>query len=472
VRLFEPLISRTDGPPADQYPAMSFDQWVQFTVGGNSYRLPVDTTLPGQQAEPIGNSFEGYAAGGLFGNGVIFGLVSKRVEVFSQARFQFQNFNKGRPSTFFGGPDLGILERPWPGGTTADLLALMLLHVDLAGNSYVTTLDGQLVVMRPDWVDILLRERIYVDPSGATSGVVGWEKAGYAYYHGGKGQTSRPVLFLPDEVAHFIDKPDPLASYRGMSWLTPVVREIQTDSELTRYKLRYLENSATPNLAVSLAKEVTPEQFSKFVELMDAKHEGVDKAGKTLYTGGGADVTVIGASLKDLDLKSVQGAGETRLAQAAGVPPVVADMSEGMQGSSLNAGNFGQARRKFADTTLAHLWGAVAGSLEVLVPAPQSGTRLWTDSRDIPFLHEDQKDRAEILATQLNAIEAGVRAGYVPDTVVAAVDANDLTLLEHTGLFSVQLQPPMTEQQQADATGDVAAEPSPDDEVADEPATV
>jgi hypothetical protein len=89
---------------------MSFDQWVQFTVGGNSYTLPINTTLPGQTAEPIGNSFTGYASGGLFGNGVIFGLTSKRVDVFSQARFQFQNFRAAPP------PSSGArISRCWSG---------------------------------------------------------------------------------------------------------------------------------------------------------------------------------------------------------------------------------------------------------------------------------------------------------------------------------------------------------------------
>jgi hypothetical protein len=39
------------------------------------------------------------------------------------------------------------------------------------------------------------------------------------------------------------------------------------------------------------------------------------------------------------------------------------------------------------------------------------------------------------------AIESGIRGGYKPDSVVKAVTTGDLTLLEHTGLFSVQLQP-------------------------------
>jgi hypothetical protein len=229
-----------------------------------------------------------------------------------------------------------------------------------------------------------------------------------------------------------------------MSWLTPVIREIQADGAATAHKLAFLENAATPNLAVSLPKEVTPQQFDEFVELMSSKHDGPQFAGKTLYTGGGADVTVIGADMRQLDFKVTQGAGETRLAAAAGVPPTVAGLSEGMQGSSLNAGNFGQARRQFADMTLSNLWRNAAGSLEVLCPPPP-GSRLWYDTRDIPFLREDMKDAAEIQQSQANTIRQLIDAGYTADTVVKAVNNSDWSLLTHSGLFSVQLQAPGTE---------------------------
>ena len=62
----------------------------QYSFNGNTYQLPVQTTLPGQKAEAIANSFEGYIHGGLAANGVIFGLASTRMRVFSEARFQFQ----------------------------------------------------------------------------------------------------------------------------------------------------------------------------------------------------------------------------------------------------------------------------------------------------------------------------------------------------------------------------------------------
>ena len=434
MKLLAPLARRSDPE------RLSMGEWLaqataSYSVGGNAYTLPVKTTMPGQKAERVEGTFEGYVAGGLQSNGVIFNLASVRMRVFSEARLMWQQLRAGRPGDLFGSADLAVFERPWAGGTTGDLLSMMMLHADFGGNAYVVRAGDGLALLRPDWVDILLGDRHL--PTGE---VIGRVKAGYAFFPNGD-RDAPPTYLASDEVAHFAPQPDPLASFRGMSWLTPVVREIQADNAATSHKLAFFENAATPNLAVSLPKEITPQQFDEFVETMDAKHKGVKDAYKTLYTGGGADVTVIGADMRQLDFKVTQGAGETRLAAAAGVPPTVANLSEGMQGSSLNAGNFGQARRQFANMTMSPLWRNAAGSLEVLTKPPQ-GARLWYDARDIPFLKEDQKDSAEIQSARSVAIRQLVDSGYVPETVVQAVLADDFSLLKHSGLFSVQLQAP------------------------------
>ena len=426
----------------------SFDWWVEqymatWKTGGNTYTQPFQTTIPGEKAAAIAHTFSDYLNGGYAGNGVIFGLASVRMRVFSEARFMFQRLRDSRPGDLFGTADLSLLERPWPGGTTGDLLSAMLLHADFAGNAFVVRSGNQLVLLRPDWVQIMLGERTYTtDIQEASLGT--YATVGYTYYPGGITPNSRPVYFNVDEVCHFMPQPDPRAPYNvGMSWLTPVIREIQADGAATSHKLKFFENAATPNLAVALPKEVTPAQFLDFVDAMDEKHSGAQNAYKTLYTGGGADVTVIGTDMRQLDFKVTQGAGETRLAQAAGVPPVVAGLSEGLQGSSLNAGNFGQARRQFADTTLSNLWRNVAGSLERII-RPPADARLWYDTRDIPFLREDEKDEAEIQATQAQTIKAVIEAGYDPDAVLLAVTNLDWTMLQgkHSGMYSVQLQAP------------------------------
>jgi len=161
-----------------------------------------------------------------------------------------------------------------------------------------------------------------------------------------------------------------------------------------------------------------------------------------LFLGGGADVNVVGANLRDLDFKVVQGAGETRIAAAAGVHPVIVGLSEGLQGASLNAGNFSQARRQFAEGTLSTLWRNVASSFELILAPPRDNSCLCIDTRDIPFLRQDQTDAAAIQQQRAATISSYITAGFTPESAVAAAVAQDETLLVHTGLYSVQLQPP------------------------------
>jgi hypothetical protein len=440
--------SRAPAAPTAQRAILSpwLQQYLATGMLPYGYQPGYITSWGEQTAEPIGEGFAGYAVAGHGGNAVVWAIERFRLAVFSEARFQFQQLRKGRPGDLFGAEQLALLERPWAGGTTGDLLTRMLLDADLAGNSFWVLLDGELVRLRPDWVEIVLADRR--DSDGMR---VGYRKVGYFYYEDGK-LGGKPAVFLPGEVAHFAPTPDPLATYRGMSWLTPVLREIQADTEATRHKLKFFEHAATPNLAVSLPAEVSADQFRDFVELMDANHQGTDNAYRTLYTGGGADVTVIGADMRQLDFKVTQGAGESRLAAAGGVHPAIVPLSEGLQGSTLNAGNLGAAKRIVADATLRPLWRNAAGSLEVLLPPP-TGARLWYDDRDVAFLREDAKDAAEITQLQAATIRQLVEAGFTPESAKAAVLAGNMDLLVHSGYLSVQLQEPGTKPPAAGGAG-------------------
>lgn len=439
MKLLAPLLRRSDSTEA-RYTVEDYATWLAQSMGwgsfgyqGSQYPLGVNTTVPGGKTEPIENNFSGLVSHGLKGNGIVWTCCAVRLEVFSQARFKFRKFNDGRPGRVFGTNALAPLEEPWPGGTTGQLLARMILDADSAGNFYGARTDDGIVRLRPDWVDIIL------EPLRIGAGQIGYRRVGYLYYEGGT-RGGEPAVLFPDEVCHFAPKPDPMASFRGMTWLTPIIREVMGDTAYNRHKVSFIDNAATPNLAVSFAKEITPDQFKTFVDAMDAAHRGPQNAGKTLYTGGGADVTVVGADMHQLDFKVVQGAGETRIAAASGVGAVIAQFSEGMQGSSLNAGNYAASRRRFGDVTMRHLWQEACGTLAQLVNVPR-GAELWYLG-DIPFLQEDAKDAADIEQIKAATIRQLVDGGFEPTSVVDAVDAQDMTLLKHTGKLSVQLQEP------------------------------
>jgi hypothetical protein len=163
---------------------------------------------------------------------------------------------------------------------------------------------------------------------------------------------------------------------------------------------------------------------------------------KTLHLGAGADATVVGNSFEQMSFKTTQGTDETLICAASGVPAVLVGVSEGL--ASATYSNYAMARRKFGDAWARPQWGSFAASMETLVVPNDPTERLWVDERGISFLREDRKDEVAIDQIQAQTIEALVRAGFKPDSVVDAVTSGDLARLmgQHTNLFSVQLQAP------------------------------
>lgn len=410
---------------------LSLDDYISLVYNGSNYGIPLTQTIPGEKTEEVGRDFVGLVDGAYKRNGIVFACLMVRQLLFQEARFKFRRYQSGRPGEYFGSPALLPLERPFPNGTTGDLLARAIQDVDLAGNWYGVRLDG-IRRLRPDWVTIVLGSKYDSDHAALAPDV---EVAGYVYDPPG----GKTAVYLPEEVAHFAPYPDPAANFRGMSWLSPVVREVMSDQSATTHKLKFFEQGATPNMVVKFDPAVDQDKVKAWIEMMEDRIGGSANAYRTLYLGGGADATVVGSSMKDIGFKDVQGAGETRIAAAAGVPPVVAGFSEGLQAATYS--NYSQARRRFADGTMRPLWRNFAGSVASVIRVPPR-SELWYDDRDIPFLREDENERANIQQTEATAIKTLVEAGYDPDSVVDAVVAGDFTRLNHTGLTSVQLLPP------------------------------
>lgn len=421
-----------------RYGDPSFQAFVDSYLNyqGGIYQPSFTTTYGQLNIEPVTETFAGYVQGAYRANGIIFAVSMARARPFSEVAFKFRRRGQaGGGNDLFGTRALDILDTPWPGGTTQSLLLRAEQDVTAGGTAFWVRESGlgvdRLRRLRPDWCEFVLT----APPDKAVRSDI----VGIKYTPGGAWSNVEPELFTLREATFWAPIPDPEAEYRGMSWLTPVIRELQADRAATEHKLKFFQNAATPNLAVSLKETVSPEAFSQFVREMNEASVGVDNAYKTLYTGGGADVTVIGADLRQLDFRSTQGAGETRIAAAGGVPPIIVGLSEGLAAATYS--NYGQAKRAYSDLFLRSQWRSFCGAMSPIIDVPADAT-LWYDPRDVAFLREDAEDLANIQATQAGTINTLITAGYTPDSVVTAVLAEDFSLLEHSGLMSVQLTPP------------------------------
>lgn len=414
--------------------SLTFQDWLDLMISPFGFNL--STTIRGDREE-IGNNFPGYVAGAYKSSGVVFAIERIRMAVFSEASFMWRQRRSGRPGDLFSTAALELLRHPWHGGTSGDLLARAILDADLAGNHYAVRLEDSIKRLRPDWVSIVIgSDNAELDPSEDPNA----EIIGYAYHPGGKNSQSPVITYEADQIAHFAPIPDPLANYRGMSWLTPVLRDIEADKATTVHKSQFFENGATPNMILT-HPPMDEERFRKTINLFRETHEGATNAYKTLHLVSGTDANVVGKDFQQLEFAATQGKGETRIANASGIHPTLLGLSEGMAGSSLNAGNYAAARRSTVDTVFRPLWRDLCGSYETIMPPPAMA-ELWVDLRDVAFLREDQKDAAQIEQIKAQSIRQLIDGGFDPASVVAAVTSGDMRLLTHTGMLSVQLQTP------------------------------
>lgn len=408
------------------------DGWDGWGGLGPASGAAVLTTTYGMNGnEPIlpqlmSSTMQAYA-----GNSIVFGAILARLSLFSEASFAFRDLSDKH---LFGSNELDgrrltalrKLEQPWPNGTTGELLARMVQDIDLAGNAYVWDAGDQLVRLRPDWMTII--SELVSDPLGRQYRKV----VGYYFEPPQSAVEAGPAqYFTVEEIAHWSPIPDPWANFRGMSWLTPVIREVAADNAMTGYKIQYLENAASPNLLIKYKQKLAQGTAARIQQQVEARHGGVDNAFKTMVLDEGADTTVIGNSFEQMNFATVQAAGENRILIASGVPGIVIGSKEGLMAATYS--NYEQAMRRFADVTMRPLWRSVCACLSQLVAVP-AGARLWFDVSDIAALRQGEKERADTLLVQAQAIAELCRFGFDPGSAVAAISSASMEQLTHTGL--------------------------------------
>lgn len=356
-------------------------------------------------------------------NSILHAVINARAKVFSEVRFAWR---RNRDGNLFTTGDLTLLERPWPGGTTSDLLTRMIQHADLTGNAYVYRATDDAVQL--------------LDPTKVQAVGDGTRKIGYRFWPDGIDNGSFRSLNL-EEVAHWAPIPHPAAEFLGVSWVSVVQTELRTDLKMMRHQEKFFDQGATPNLWLKVEGRLSSDTASKLRDEFDRRYAGFENAWKIPVLDGGADLRAVGSSAVEMDYINVQKSTEARIASAGGVPPIIIALKAGLDASTYS--NYAMAMRAFADHTIRPLWNSAAAALDQIVDTP-GGSVLWYDDRNVAALRQDAKLEAEVQQIKAQAIRTYLDAGFDPDTAVQVVASGDLNQLvgQHSGLFSVQLQEP------------------------------
>jgi len=407
TRLLDRMLSRRD---------------VGYWEGLASGAAILTTSYGSPDREQLLPQFTDWARRAYSTNGVVFSAMLIRMLLLSEAVFQWQALDDKH---LFGNPSLGILEHPFGDFShSGELIVRMEQDSGLAGNAYVWNVPGadRLVRFRPDHTTIV-SELVQVSGGGQYRRKVGF----FVQDPVKAAQRQDDGQFYPaDEVAHWAPIPDPVAEFRGMSWLTPIVRDVAGDDGLTQYKIKYLEHSASPNLLIKYAQKLAPATIDSLRERMTARYGGVDNAFKTLILDQGADATVIGNSLQQMDFANVGSAGADRILSASMVPGVLIGL-EPLRGAGKG---YQDAMQKLANIWARPTWRSLCACLEAVCPPPSSGTRLWFDTADIAALQDGELERGQAALVNMQALLTAHQAGYDPMSAVAALQAADWSLLK------------------------------------------
>jgi len=395
--------------------------------GGRSYLLNNQSYGP--------NEAPAYLTGesAYYENGVVFAVEQRRIELFKQARFAYKRYGAGpKPMS----ADLIIDDEGLsPLANPAQLLARMLLDADTFGNSYQVMWRDRVRRLNPGWCTIVLGSELEPDDPD-----VAWDAEPLGVIYKPPHKPDKGEVFTWDQVAHFAPIEDPYARYRGMSWMTPVLAEVSNTNAYNQYISKFWENNATPNMVVTFAPDKDVEELQEFRDLFLEKHQGVDRAFRTAFLGGGADIKMVGANLKDLAAKEVTADAFAKICAAGGVPPIVVTIVPGLESASTYA-NYASAHRAFADLTMRPLWLDAVRALSKIVPSP-AGAELWYDTSGVSALQADALDDAQVQSQQAQTMRTLWDGGAEPDSVIAAVTTGDWSKLQHSGLLSVQTQAP------------------------------
>ncbi|MGR3513306.1 MAG: phage portal protein [Paracoccaceae bacterium] len=250
-------------------------------------------------------------------------------------------------------PLLSLLARPNGGQGQAELLEALYGQILLTGNGYAeAVLDD---AGTPFELHVLRSDRMSVVP-----GSDGWPVA-FEYAVGGR-KHRFPVADGVSTVCH-IKAMHPQDDHYGLSPMQAAASAVDVHNAASAWSKALLDNAARPSGAIVYKGPeghdvMTPEQYDRVLNEMEAYHVGARNAGRPMLLEGGLDWKPMGFSPSDMEfLKTKEGAAR-EIAVAFGVPPMLL----GIPGDATYA-NYQEANRAFYRLTVLPFVSKVCGAL-------------------------------------------------------------------------------------------------------------
>lgn len=336
-------------------------------------------------------SFERLSSEGYKANAAVFACVSALAMAYPEPPLHIIEADTRSPLPDH--PLLPLLRRPNPVMSEGELKQILTIYKAIGGNAYVHLVRdgaGQPVELWPYHV-----AQMRPKPSRYT-----WVEE-YEYNDGSgewRGVPAADVIHLKWPSV------DPDAPWRALSPIEAMARDVDTDSEASRYIYTILKNDAIPRIAITLpeGRTLTSTQFDRLRAQWEERHGGTNR-GKPAVLEGGAGIHRLALDLEELALDALRAIPETRIAAAFRVPAIIAGLLVGLQHATY--ANYAEARRSFTEQTLVPMWTADAGEISEALTRSDPRIQIAYDTSAVAALQENTDG---VYARAIDAWDAGL----------------------------------------------------------------
>ncbi|MBC2778324.1 phage portal protein [Parasphingopyxis marina] len=263
------------------------------------------------------------------------------------------------------------------------LVETAAIHLLLHGNAFLRLLcdaDGEpaeLYALRP--------ERVTVEPDAQ-----GWPAA-FLYRVGESVErlAAKDGLGRPGLV--HIRAMHPLDDHYGLGALGAAAGAVAIHNAATRWNKALLDNAARPSGALVYdpgdpGAALSPEQFARLKEEMEAGFQGAANAGRPMLLEGGLKWQAMSLSPADMDFVGLKAAAAREIALAFGAPPMLL----GLPGDNTYA-NYREANRALWRLGVLPLMTKILSGIAQGLSAWWPEARLAVDLDRVPALSEDRE---------------------------------------------------------------------------------
>ncbi|PKN97997.1 MAG: phage portal protein [Chloroflexi bacterium HGW-Chloroflexi-4] len=246
-----------------------------------------------------------------------------------------------------------LIRHPNPDMGEAEFMQFLVTYCSCGGNVYIwkeRSKNGKVLYLWP-FSDKDVKP---VPGENPLEGFV----AGYEFYCGDGGE---PIYLSKNDVIHWKWMVDPEQPWKGIGAIEFAARDIQNDTESSRYTYAMFKNNAVPPIAVTTPEgDELDDATVKRLQKQWLKRYGGDNQGVPAFLQGGMTIQKLGMNMQELNLSELKNVPESRICGAFGVPPSIALLYVGLKRSDYGDG---MARKSYTETTLVALWRNCASEL-------------------------------------------------------------------------------------------------------------